>query len=51
VGEQAVQALTNLGFAPAEADRAVRAALANGGGSGNVADLIRSALQLLTKAK
>ena len=50
VAEQAVQALANLGFAPPEADRAVRAALA-GNGTGNVAELIRSALQILTKAR
>ncbi len=50
VAEQAVQALTNLGFAPAEADRAVRAALSLAG-SGSVAELIRGALQMLTKSK
>ncbi|MSR06714.1 MAG: Holliday junction branch migration protein RuvA [Gemmatimonadetes bacterium] len=50
VAEQAVQALTNLGFASADADRAVRAAVA-GNGTGNVAELIRTALQILTKAR
>jgi Holliday junction DNA helicase RuvA len=46
--DQAVQALTNLGYNPAEADRAVRAVLA-GGGAAAPADLIRRALQTLTK--
>jgi Holliday junction resolvasome RuvABC DNA-binding subunit len=47
VAEQAVRALVNLGFAAPDADRAVRAALSlNGGG---VAELIRGALQLLTR--
>ncbi|MBI4419316.1 MAG: Holliday junction branch migration protein RuvA [Gemmatimonadetes bacterium] len=50
VAEQAVQALTNLGFPAADADRAVRAALSLNG-SGGVAELIRSALQLLTKTR
>lgn len=50
VAEQAVQALTNLGFAALEADRAVRAAVSTNG-TGNVAELIRSALQILTKAR
>jgi Holliday junction DNA helicase RuvA len=48
VAEQAVQALVNLGFSPGEADRAVRAALSVDGASGT-AELIRGALQLLTK--
>jgi len=48
--EQAVQALLNLGFPGAEADRAVRAALALNG-SGSVAELIRGALQLLTRTR
>jgi Holliday junction DNA helicase RuvA len=50
VAEQAVLALTNLGFAPADADRAVRAAV-SANGSSNVADLIRGALQTLTKTR
>jgi Holliday junction DNA helicase RuvA len=50
VAEQAAQALTNLGFSSADADRAVRAALA-GNGTSTVAELIRGALQILTKAK
>jgi Holliday junction DNA helicase RuvA len=50
VAEQAVQALVNLGFAPAEADRAVRAALSVDGASG-AAELIRGALQLLTRSR
>jgi Holliday junction DNA helicase RuvA len=48
--EQAVQALTNLGYGSAEADRAVRAILSQQE-SGEVVDIIRGALQLLTKAK
>ncbi|MBI4500093.1 MAG: Holliday junction branch migration protein RuvA [Gemmatimonadetes bacterium] len=50
VAEQAVQALVNLGFSPADADRAVRAALSVDGASGT-AELIRGALQLLTRAR
>lgn len=50
VAEQAAQALTNLGFSSADADRAVRAALA-GNGTSSVAELIRGALQILTKTK
>ena len=48
--EQAVRALVNLGFAPHDADRAVRAAV-SADGPGSVTDLIRGALQLLTKAR
>lgn len=48
--EQAVQALTNLGYGNAEADRAVRAILSQEE-NGEVVDIIRGALQLLTKAK
>lgn len=48
--EQAVQALTNLGYATAEADRAVREALSHDG-SREPVDLIRGALQLLTKRR
>jgi Holliday junction DNA helicase RuvA len=50
VAEQAVQALINLGFASADADRAVRAALSVDGASGT-AELIRGALQLLTRTR
>ncbi len=50
VAEQAVQALVNLGFSPADADRAVRAALSVDGASAT-AELIRGALQLLTRAR
>jgi Holliday junction DNA helicase RuvA len=50
VAEQAVQALVNLGFSPADADRAVRAALSADGASG-AAELIRGALQLLTRTR
>jgi Holliday junction DNA helicase RuvA len=48
--EQAVLALVNLGYGSADADRAVRAVLSQEG-SGEPVDLIRGALQLLTKAK
>lgn len=50
VAEQAVQALVNLGFAPADADRAVRAALSLDGGSAT-AELIRGALKVLTRTR
>lgn len=46
-GEQAVQALANLGYPAADAERAVRAVVSEGGGSETV-DLIRGALRLLT---
>lgn len=45
--EQAVEALINLGYGAAEAERAVRAYLSENGEAGAV-DLIRGALQLLT---
>jgi Holliday junction DNA helicase RuvA len=48
--EQAVQALVNLGYAANDADRAVRRVVADAG-PGDPVDLIRSALQLLTKRK
>jgi Holliday junction DNA helicase RuvA len=48
--EQAVQALLNLGYGAADADRAVRAALAQDG-AGQPVELIRRALQVLTKPK
>lgn len=48
--EQAVQALTNLGYNAADADRAVRQFLAQHDGAEAV-DLIRGALQLLTKTR
>jgi holliday junction DNA helicase RuvA len=47
--EQAVQALMNLGYGATDADRAVRSALSENG-SNEAVDLIRRALQLLTKA-
>jgi Holliday junction DNA helicase RuvA len=50
VAEQAVQALVNLGFSPADADRAVRAAVSADGSSGT-AEIIRSALQMLTRSR
>ena len=50
VAEQAVQALINLGFSPADADRAVRAAVSADGSSGT-AEIIRSALQILTRSR
>lgn len=46
--DQAVQALLNLGYGAADADRAVRAALA-ADGAAQPAELIRRALQQLTK--
>jgi Holliday junction DNA helicase RuvA len=48
--EQAVQALTNLGYSTVDADRAVRAVLAETQ-DGKPVDLIRGALQLLTTSK
>jgi len=48
--EQAVQALVNLGYGSSDADRAVRSVLSQERSSEPV-DLIRGALQLLTKAK
>ena len=50
VSEQAVRALVNLGYSPAEADRAVRAAV-SADGSSETADLIRTALQSLTRTR
>lgn len=48
--EQAVQALINLGYAGAEAEKAVRQILSEGGGD-EPASLIRGALQLMVKRK
>jgi len=48
--EQAVQALVNLGYGAADAERAVRSVVSQGGVADPV-DLIRGALQLLTKSK
>ena len=48
--EQAVRALVNLGYGHVDADRAVRAFVPENG-SGEPVDLIRGALQLLTKRK
>jgi Holliday junction DNA helicase RuvA len=48
--EQAVNALVNLGYASGDADRAVRAVL-SGHAGGETAELIRGALQLLTRGK
>jgi holliday junction DNA helicase RuvA len=48
--EQAVQALTNLGYSASDSDRAVRTVVAQTE-DGKPVDLIRGALQLLTKAK
>lgn len=48
--EQAVQALVNLGYAVPDADRAVRRVVAEAT-DGEPVDLIRGALQLLTKSK
>lgn len=44
VADHAVRALVSLGVAPADADKAVREAMAAGGGGGDVAVLIRDAL-------
>lgn len=46
--EQAIQALVNLGYPAADAERAVRSVVSDRG-SGDAVDLIRGALQLLTK--
>jgi len=46
--DQAVQALINLGYGAADADRAVRAVLAERG-SAAVAEVIRQALQILSR--
>jgi Holliday junction DNA helicase RuvA len=48
--EQAVQALVNLGYGAADAERAVRSVVSQGGAADPV-DLIRGALHLLTKSK
>jgi Holliday junction DNA helicase RuvA len=48
--DEAVQALGALGYSPAAADQAVRAALANGGPD-DVPALVRRALSILTTAK
>ncbi len=48
--EQAVQALVNLGYPRTDAEAAVRAHVSDDG-TGSTVDLIRGALQLLTKKK
>jgi Holliday junction DNA helicase RuvA len=48
--DQAVQALINLGYNSADAERAVRESISQQG-AGEPVDLIRGALQLLTKSK
>lgn len=48
--EQAIQALMNLGYSASDADRVVRTVIAESD-NGRPVDLIRGALQLLTKAK
>jgi Holliday junction DNA helicase RuvA len=48
--DQAAQALVNLGYGPADAERAVRAVLAERG-SATVAELIRQALQTLARQR
>jgi Holliday junction DNA helicase RuvA len=48
--EQAVFALVNLGYGNVEADRAIRTVLSESG-PGNSIELIRAALQLLTRGK
>jgi Holliday junction DNA helicase RuvA len=50
VAEQAVGALVNLGFSPTDADRAVRSAI-SADGSSETAEIIRNALQLLTRSR
>ncbi len=50
VTEQAVQALVNLGYGRADAEQAVRGQVSEDG-TGSTVDLIRGALQLLTKRK
>ena len=47
--EQAIQALVNLGYPAGDAERAVRSVVSTRG-TGDAVDLIRGALQLLTKA-
>jgi Holliday junction DNA helicase RuvA len=47
--EQAIQALVNLGYPAADAERAVRSVV-SARGTGDAVDLIRGALQLLTKS-
>jgi Holliday junction DNA helicase RuvA len=48
--DQAVQALINLGYSATDAERAVSQAIAQHG-AGEPVDLIRGALQLLTKPR
>lgn len=48
--DQAVQALVNLGYSTADSERALRAVVSDSGATETV-DLIRGALQLLTKPK
>jgi len=48
--EQAVQALVNLGYSAAEADRTVRAVLSDNGAA-ETAELIRGALKSLSKSR
>jgi Holliday junction DNA helicase RuvA len=48
LAEQAIQALVNLGYSPAEAERAVRSSLARDRNAA-ISDLIRSALQQMMK--
>jgi len=48
VGEQAIQALVNLGYSPSESERAVRASLARDRNA-VISDLIRNALQQMVK--
>jgi Holliday junction DNA helicase RuvA len=48
--EHAIQALVNLGYPATDAERAVRAVISDGG-TGEAVDLIRGALQLLTRPK
>jgi Holliday junction DNA helicase RuvA len=49
VAADAVRALTALGYAQTEAEKAVRSALEHGGSKGATADVIRAALAVLQK--
>jgi Holliday junction DNA helicase RuvA len=48
-GADAVRALEALGYAPTDAEKAVRSALEHGGAKGATADVIRAALAVLQK--
>ena len=50
-GEDAVRALVSLGYANADAERAVKSALDSGGAGLGAPDLIREALKKVTDAR